>query len=140
MNNNNQWKTVGQSKKYKNKQRRLKKKDEVTKFNKTKTKILHNNDYQNISEQEDWRRKRIELIKKKEFENFKARKITKEFAQAIQNERAKKKLSRKDLAFKLMISEKDLSDYENGLKCPSSHIVVKFRQLFDNLPKQYYSN
>lgn len=140
-NNNDGWKISGNIKKVRNKQRRQKKKKEI-KIKKQKEKRLYTKQQKIINEkkklEEEWRRKRIELIKNKEFENFKVRKISPKFAQAIQIERTKRNITRKKLATILMISEGELSNYENQKKCPSSQTIVKLRKMFSNLPRQYY--
>ena len=89
-------------------------------------------------EQEEWRKTRIKLIQQKKYENFNSRKITKDFSQAIQNQRAKFNMTIEDLSLKLMITTDELQSYENGTKCPSSQTVVKLRKLFNNLPKKYF--
>ena len=140
---NNEWYIAGQQRKKRNKHKRIIKKKQ-TKIQKEK----HQKYIQKIKEEKkqkklqetEWRLKRIQLIKSKEFESFKTRKITTEFAQAIQSHRAKKNISRKELANILIISENDLASYENAQKCPPSQIIVKLRKLFNNLPKQYYIN
>lgn len=141
--NNTGWKTVGNNRKKRNKQKRIiKKKQEKelkTKQQKQFEKIKKIQQ-ERLRKDNEWRKKRIELIKAKEFESFKSRKITPKFAQSIQSERAKKNISRKNLALKLMIPESELASYENAQKCPPSQTIVKLRKLFSNLPTKYYSN
>lgn len=143
MNNNDNdtsgWKTIGKMKTKRNKMKRSIKKQKIKKIKSKQEKI--NQIY--IAQQKkdlEWRQKRIELIKTKEFESFKSRQITSKFSQAIQSERAKKNMSRKDLALLLMIPENELASYENAKNCPPSQTIVKLRKLFPNLPKKYYNN
>ena len=141
-NNNNGWSQAGSIKRNKNKLRRQRKKQELKIQQKKEEKQLKKiaEEQQNYRQrEEEWRRKRIELIKEQTFEEFKSRKITTEFAKAIQRERAKAKLTRQKLALQLMISENELGEYENGKKCPTSQTVVKLRTIFDNLPRKYFT-
>ena len=140
-NNNNNWKTVGTFKKNKNKYRRKRIKKEKEKIQKEQIRIKEQNKIYELQKKRkniEWRKQRIALIKEKEYDDFKSRQITKDFAQAIQTERSKANISRKNLALQLFISENELADYENANKCPSSQIVVKLRQIFDNLPRKYF--
>lgn len=144
MNNNNDnniesvWTTVGARNKFKNNERRQARKHTQ------KIKIQKQKQYEEKQEENkyqkknNWRQKRINLIKQKEFEEFKHRKITKEFAQAIQHERSKINMTRKDLAIKLMIQDSELALYENASKCPTSRLVVELRKTFENLPRKYF--
>lgn len=149
-NNNNDdnkgWTTVGQLNKNKNKKRRDKKKKKIQiakqkqeYFEKQKQKRFEEHYKYQYENKDDWRQKRIALIKQKELEEYKLRKITSEFSKAIQFERTKANISVKELSLKIMVSEKNLIEYENGTKCPNSLTVVKLRQLFCELPRKYFT-
>ena len=139
--NNDGWSIAGSRHKIKNKIKRNKQKIQLKQKKQKEKLIAHRikkeQEFKD-KQKEEWRKKRIALIKEKEFLEYKSRKILPKFAKAIQTERNKINLSRKDLALKLMISENELADYENGSKCPSSQTVVKLRKFFNNLPKKYF--
>ena len=138
---NDGWTTVGLLKKNKNQVRRKEKKQKykLEKEKQERAQKQYQEQREKIRyERQDWRRKRIELIKQKELEEYKSRKITKEFSQAIQNERTKVNMTRNELALQLMIPEKLLASYENNIQCPNSHTIVKLRKIFENLPRKYF--
>ena len=144
-NNNNSesaWTTVGaknkqrnlEKRKLKRKQAKLDKKREIDR----KKRYEKEREIYQQKRKDDWRQKRINLIQQRDFEEYKSRRITTQFAQAIQHERSVAKMTRKELALKIMIQESELAFYENGTKCPSSHLVVELRKVFENLPRKYF--
>ena len=136
-NNNDGWSTVGVNKIKKNIQKRKIKKQQVKlEMDREKSKQKH---YKKYSQKSNWRQQRIALIKEKEIEQYKSRKITTEFAQAIQHERSIINMTREELALKIMIPESELALFENGKKCPTNRIVVEFRKVFENLPRKYFT-
>lgn len=141
-NNNSNWTTVGYKNTLKNKRRRQTKKIQIINQQK-RDKLLQTHrekereQYQ-LNQHNNWRRERIALIKQKELDEYKLRRITSEFSQAIQNERCKANMTRKQLALKIQVQESELAKYENSTKCPNSKIIVELRKLFENLPRKYF--
>ena len=141
-NNQNPWKVAGIKNKLKNQHKRKtrklkiiqqKKKDEIYK------KKYEEQQKKESFERQQWKKRRQKILQEKKFEDIKKRQITKEFAQAIQNERAKKNITRLQLAKLLNIKENDLASYENAESCPPSRIIIELRKLFPYLPRQYFT-
>ena len=103
--------------------------------------ILTKNPQKNYTQKEleEHQKKQEEKLKKKAEEDNEVKappKVSNELKKSLQQARISKKMSQKDLATKLNVPTKTITDYENGKIVPNNQFISKMEKILNvKLPR-----